>query len=354
MLANHRTHGRLLARGGRVPQDVRLRRAPVSDTTTKNGTTTTGGRPIPVTDMRSLRVFRATAKAAAGILDLVMPMRVGGDGPALFFAHPMIGLSWSYLALLPHVDVRYPLYALQARGLRRPEPLPTSMREMAEDYADQVRRVQPAGPYHLFGWSLGGNVAFAIAEELQRRGEQIGLLVILDSNLADIAAIPPSNEPWMFYNMVLAQFGYVPALTPDDPDPDARMPELVRRQPGLGLDEWPEQRIRALQRVIRNNAVVACTHQPGVVHSPLLFFSASSNPPGLAEKTEIWRSFVDGPIEAIELDCDHRHMLLPELVARIGPALSARLAAVSATAIASTELLPLALCRDIALALQIC
>ena len=55
-------------------------------------------------------------------------------------------------------------------------------------------------------------------------------------------------------------------------------------------------------------------------------FSATRNPPTLAEKLEGWRSFVDGPIEVVELDCDHRHMLLPEVVARIGPALSEQLA----------------------------
>jgi len=98
---------------------------------------------LAAADRQSLRLFRATAKAAGGILDLVMPMRVGADGPLLFCAHPMIGLSWCYLALLPHVDARYPLYGLQARGLRRPEPLPASMTEMAQDYADQIRKVQP-------------------------------------------------------------------------------------------------------------------------------------------------------------------------------------------------------------------
>ena len=193
-----------------------------------------GGLPEAAEALQSLRLHRATAKAAGGILDVLMPIRVG-DGPPLFCAHPVVGLSWCYLALLPHVDPRFPLYGLQARGLRRPEPLPASMAEMARDYADQIRMAQPSGPYHLLGWSLGGDIAFAIAEELERRGEEVGLLVILDANLADREAIALSNEPWMVYNLVLAQFGYVPALTPAEPDPEARMLELVRRRPGLGL-----------------------------------------------------------------------------------------------------------------------
>ena len=284
-----------------------------------------GGMSEAAEALQSLRMHRATARAAGGILDLVMPMRVG-DGAPLFCAHPVVGLSWCYLALLPHVDARFPLYGLQARGLRRPEPLPTSMTEMARDYTDQIRMVQPSGPYHLFGWSLGGNIAFAMAEELERRGEEVRLLAILDANLADRDAVALSNEPWMVYNLVLAQFGYVPALTPADPDPEARMLDLVRRRPGLGLDEWPDQRVRALQRVIKNNVTMARAHQPGRVHSPLLFFSATRNPPGLDEKLEIWRTFVDGPIEAVELDCDHRFMLVPEQIVRIGPALTAALA----------------------------
>src|ERR1022692_69339 len=286
---------------------------------------TAGGVPA-ADDLQTLRLHRATAKAAGGILDVVMPMRVGDD-PPLFCIHPVVGLSWCYMALLPHVDAGHPLYGLQARGLRRPEPLPVTMAEMARDYADQIRTTQPSGPYQLLGWSLGGNVAFAVAEEFERRGEQIGVLVILDSTLdqgGDTIAL--SNEPWMIYNRVLAQFGYVPALTPAEPAPEARMLELVRRRPGLGLDEWPEQRLHALQRVIKNNVAVARSYQPGRVHCPMLFFSATRNPPGLAEKLDSWRSFVDGPIETIELDCDHRHMLLPEPMARLGPALSDRLA----------------------------
>lgn len=279
-------------------------------------------------DVQTLRLHRTMARESGGILDLVVPMRVGGDGPVVFCAPPMIGLSWCYLALLPHVDPRYPLYGLQSRGLRRPEPLPTSMAEIARDCADQIRLTQPDGPYQLLGMSLGGNVAFAIAEELERRGAQVGLLVILDASLDNLEAIE-SNEPWMIYNLVLAQFGYVPALTAADVDADARMLELVRRRPGLGLDDWTDKRLRALQRVIKNNVRVARTHQPGRVHCPMLFFSASRNPPALSEKLEGWRRSVDGPIEAVELDCGHRYMLLPEPMKRLGPALSERLARVA-------------------------
>jgi thioesterase domain-containing protein len=286
-------------------------------------------RALPTAEVvKTLRLRRAMAKAAGGTLDLVMPMRVGGDGPPLFCAHPMVGLSWCYLALLPHVDARYPLYGLQARGLRRPEPLPTSIEEMARDYADQIRLTQPSGPYHLLGMSLGGNIAFAIGEELERRGQRIGLLVIQDTNLADLGGI--EVEPWAIYNLVLAQFGYVPAVTPADPAPEERMLEMVRRRPGLGLDEWPDQRLLALQRVIRNNVAVARAHRPGRLHCPLLFFSATHNPPTLAEKLEGWESFVDGPVEAVELDCGHRQMLLPEPIALLGPALSDRMARAAA------------------------
>jgi thioesterase domain-containing protein len=228
------------------------------------------------------------------------------------------------MALLPHLDDGYPLYGLQARGLRRPEPLPATMREMARDYADQIRRKQPTGPYHLLGMSLGGNIAFAVAEEFQGRGEQVGLLVILDANMVNLEEI--EMEPWMVYNLVLAQFGYVPVVTWADPDPGARMLEAVRRQPGLGLDEWPDQRLRALQRVITNNLALARGYQPGRVHCPVLFFSARRHEPTLAEKLENWASFVDGPIEAIELDCGHRQMLLPEPLLRLAPALSQRMA----------------------------
>ena len=97
-------------------------------------------RPSIAEDIQNLRVFRSNAKMADGTLDLLVPMRTGGNGPPLFCMHHMVGLSWCYIALLPHVDARYPLYGLQSRGLRRPEPLPINMEEVARDFADRIKR----------------------------------------------------------------------------------------------------------------------------------------------------------------------------------------------------------------------
>jgi thioesterase domain-containing protein len=273
------------------------------------------------------RQKRATVRAAGGVLDLVLPLRVGGDGAPLFCAHPIVGLSWCYRALLPYLGERHPVYGLQPRGLRRPEPLPASMAEMARDYADQMRMTQPEGPYHLLGWSLGGNIAFAVAEELERRGAEVGLLAILDASPAVGDGLTADDrDAWLLYNFVLDEFGYEPALVAEDPHPAERLLELVGNRPGLGLDEWPEWRTRALLRVIRNNVAVVRGYRMGQVRGPMLFISATRMPLPLERKLAEWQPHLTRPIEVVEVDCLHRYLLLPQPLSVIGPAVTERLA----------------------------
>jgi thioesterase domain-containing protein/acyl carrier protein len=53
---------------------------------------------------------------------------------------------------------------------------------VAERLFQEVRRVQPTGPYHLGGLSYGGLVAFETARRLVACGEQVGLLALFDAN----------------------------------------------------------------------------------------------------------------------------------------------------------------------------
>src|SRR5262249_51944785 len=81
--------------------------------------------------------------------------------------------------LVQHVGSDRPLYGLQPHGLdgRR---APTTVEEMAADYINEIQALQPRGPYLLGGFSFGGMVAFEMAHQLLKQGQQVSLLVLLD------------------------------------------------------------------------------------------------------------------------------------------------------------------------------
>ena len=56
-----------------------------------------------------------------------------------------------------------------------------SFEDIARYYLAHVRRLQPQGPYHFFGWSFGGVVSMELALQLQAEGEQVANLLMVDS-----------------------------------------------------------------------------------------------------------------------------------------------------------------------------
>jgi thioesterase domain-containing protein len=52
---------------------------------------------------------------------------------------------------------------------------------MATHYIKAIQTIQPSGPYYIGGWSLGGAIAFEIAQQLSIAGQEIALLALLDS-----------------------------------------------------------------------------------------------------------------------------------------------------------------------------
>ena len=125
-------------------------------------------------------------------------------------------------------------------------------------------------------------------------------------------------------------------LRQGDPEPEASALALIRRRPNLVLSTWSDDEIRRLLQVIVNNVAIARAdvRPPGMLRCPVLLFAATGTEqePSTAEKTESWRAVTHGPVEVIELDCKHQHMLLPEPMAIIGAALTRRLSAASRTA----------------------
>jgi thioesterase domain-containing protein len=107
----------------------------------------------------------------------------GGQAPPFFLVAGMFGnvLNLRHLATLVGAD--RPFYGLQARGLYGDEPPHETFEEMATAYIEEIRSVQPHGPYSIGGFSGGGLTAFEIAHQLRAAGEEISLLLLLDSRL---------------------------------------------------------------------------------------------------------------------------------------------------------------------------
>jgi thioesterase domain-containing protein len=70
---------------------------------------------------------------------------------------------------------------IEAQGLDGSLPPQLSIQAMASRYLEELRRVQPNGPFLLGGWSMGGVVAFEMAQQLRSFGEEVALLALIDS-----------------------------------------------------------------------------------------------------------------------------------------------------------------------------
>ena len=78
------------------------------------------------------------------------------------------------------LDKDVPFYSIQNKGLDGSEPC-ASLKEAARLYLDEIRKVQPEGPYCLGGYCFGGFVAFEMACMLEEAGEQVSALFLVDS-----------------------------------------------------------------------------------------------------------------------------------------------------------------------------
>jgi thioesterase domain-containing protein len=123
-------------------------------------------------------------------------MQTKGSHPPFFCVHPAGGTVFCYTALARQLGTDQPFYGLQSRGLNGEAAPHERIEDMAEEYVAAARSIQPSGPYYLGGWSIGGIVAFDMARQLEKAGEEVGLLALIDSEFPE--KNPPQLDPVTF------------------------------------------------------------------------------------------------------------------------------------------------------------
>lgn len=258
-------------------------------------------------------------------LDVLLSLRTSGDKPPLFCVHPAGGLSWCYAGLMTNIGTDYPIYGLQARGIGQREELPKTLDDMAADYIKQIRTVQPKGPYHLLGWSLGGNVVQAMATQLQNQGEEVSLLVMLDAypnHFLPIKEAPDDEEALI---ALLALGGYDPDSLGEKPLDFEAAIEILRRD-GSALASLDETVILNLKNTYVNSVGILGSYKPKTFRGNVLFFRSTIIPEWFDPiEPDSWKPYINGQIEQIDIDCRHKDLCQPEPLAQIGKVLAVKL-----------------------------
>jgi thioesterase domain-containing protein len=262
-------------------------------------------------------VPRAQAVAASGAVSPLVRIQPEGSKAPLFLAHPGTGKVHYYLDLAQDLGRDQPVYGLQSPALVAGEP-PSRLDEIAAAYVLAVRGLQPHGPYRLGGWSLGGILAYEMAQRLRAQGEETELLVLLDSHAPVVETMDEMDEAELI--AALAQdFGL--ALTgeagpllhelrrhPPNEQVD-RLLDLARGRGLLppGLD--PEQ-IRRHWRVVRANVESVSTYAPRPYPGRAVLFRADDQPEMVESLPALgWDQLITGALKVVAVAGNHGALL---------------------------------------------
>ncbi|KAL8727579.1 MAG: hypothetical protein Q9181_005663 [Wetmoreana brouardii] len=129
----------------------------------------------------------------------------------LFLFPDGAGSASSYHAL-PAISADVVVYGLNCPWLKTPHNLRCSFEHYVAKFLIEIRRRQPHGPYHFGGASAGGILAYEAAQQLERVGEKVARLILLDT--PDPVGLENPNQRMYDFLDSMGMFGMSGKQTP--------------------------------------------------------------------------------------------------------------------------------------------
>jgi len=205
-------------------------------------------------------------------------------------------------------------------------PVHTPVEEMAAFYASQIQAIQAEGPYYLTGHSLGGWIAYAVAQELRSKGQQTAFLGMLDTQassnvgwrvylkimlpvLLNRAAFHlkrawrmPGAERWQYLrNRLKFLTMHLPGVSRPLPSPDEETAMVPDPDGGKMLDYYD---------------AVATVYRPGRYDGSVVVFAGEDV--GNFQHERFWRCFVTGDVSFHRVSGDHLSLMSGDNAAVVG------------------------------------
>ncbi len=161
---------------------------------------------------------RLEINAAAITWDSLVPIKPKGSKMPLYIVHGA-GLNvLLFNALASHMETEQPIFGLQAKGINGiDEPLDV-MEDIARNYVNEIINRDAAGPYALAGYSLGGIIAYEMAQQLIDMGKDVKMLAMFDASTDYTKKDPKLHRKVIGASWhVLKQVAYTAVLFVGDP-----------------------------------------------------------------------------------------------------------------------------------------
>jgi amino acid adenylation domain-containing protein len=239
-----------------------------------------------------------------------------GSWPPFFCVHAVGGQVVSYGELSRELGDEQPFYGLQSPPANYFPESDISIEQIATLYNQQIRSVQPVGPYLLSGWSMGGLVAWEMAQQLMKEGETISLLALIDT------APPPKYreaEDRADEISMLARFAMdMSRLVGRDPGPlveqflqaaeqdQWKMVQETLTNYGVLAPKTAHAEMTALLNVFTRNFRAMNNYSIPTGKQAVIYFRASETPERLSK---LWTKWAGGGIQFHSVSGDHFTML---------------------------------------------
>ena len=276
------------------------------------------------------QVMRAGEAVTSSSLVL---LREGNRERPLFIAHSLAGTVFELWALARELDCHCAVYGIQARGLSEGEVANSRVEDMAMDYVEQIRSVQPHGPYALAGFSLGGLIAFEIAQQLSQCGEKVELVALVDSQVDEQCLTFPA---WLAQQRSRAalelreicarswgqRVNYVFAKAAQIADRLRIVAGKAPKRSGLNEQKFGELTLPPnLRRIIIGLRVAMAAYRPKPYAGKVTYFQSTIRNPRWANPLGVWKRVCQGELEIVVVAGAHSDLLLPPMVAYVAHAL---------------------------------
>ena len=276
------------------------------------------GKKLPLTTV----FLGATVEHLAGVLrrqatpgpqSSLVAIQPGGSKRPLFLVHPAGGHVFPYVHLARLLGPDQPCYGLQARGLEDGQDPHTRIEDMAAYYIQALQTVQPTGPYLLGGWSMGGVVAFEMAQQLHAQGQRVALLALLDGRTPTPDETFPEEDSEAIL-LVERYFGisFGPMESLAELPKDEQLTFMLGQAKSAGLvpAELDVSQARRIVVLLRSN--LRATQNYGLQNYPgrITFFKASEMPADTSpDPTMGWSEWASGGVEVHFVPGNHANLM---------------------------------------------